>query len=81
LQTIAESFSSLTVFDDQTSSTAAKEIIQQSGIKMGNIMPVLRAALTGTTQGPDVFAIASILGKEETIARISGFKESTFREG
>ena len=37
---------------------------------MGNIMPILRAALTGKTQGPDVFAIAEILGKEKTLQRI-----------
>ena len=39
-------------------------------IKMGVIMPLLRAALTGTTQGPDVFAIAEVLGKEKTISRM-----------
>ena len=41
-----------------------------SGLKMGVVMPLLRAALTGTTQGPDVFAIAEVLGKEKTISRM-----------
>lgn len=75
LEKIAGSFSELNSFDEAVTSNAAKEIIQSSGIKMGNIMPVLRAALTGSTQGPDIFAIAAILGKEETGKRISGFKE------
>jgi glutamyl-tRNA synthetase len=75
LDRIANAFSELTTFDDASSSIVAKEIIQSSGIKMGNIMPVLRATLTGSTQGPDVFAIAAILGKEETVKRISGFRE------
>ncbi len=75
LEQIAASFLALTPFDETGSSSAAKEIIQSSGIKMGNIMPVFRAALTGSTQGPDVFAIAVILGKEESVKRISGFRE------
>lgn len=52
---------------------AAKEVIQASGIKMGVVMPLLRAALTGTTQGPDVFAIAEILGKDKTCLRFKNF--------
>lgn len=75
LADIANAFQSLSLFDETSTSQVAKEIIQASGIKMGNIMPVLRAALTGLTQGPDVFAIASILGKEKSANRISGFKE------
>lgn len=74
LENIAAAFQSQPLFDETSSSTAAKEIIQSSGIKMGNIMPVLRAALTGLTQGPDVFTIAVILGKEKAASRILGFK-------
>ena len=74
LANMANAFQSLSSFDETSTSQVAKEIIQASGIKMGNIMPVLRAALTGLTQGPDVFAIASILGKEKAGKRISGFK-------
>ena len=67
---IAETIQSLETFNHETAGAAAKEIIQGSGIKMGVIMPLLRAALTGTTNGPDVFAIAEVLGKEKTIARL-----------
>jgi len=74
LSHIANAFQSLSSFDETSTSQAAKEIIQTSGIKMGNIMPVLRAALTGLTQGPDVFAIANILGREKAVNRISGFQ-------
>jgi glutamyl-tRNA synthetase len=75
LEKIAGSFRELVPFDEAGTSTAAKEIIQSSGIKMGNIMPVLRASLSGSTQGPDIYAMAAILGKEETVKRISGFRE------
>jgi glutamyl-tRNA synthetase len=39
-------------------------------ISFGKIMMPLRLALVGEMKGPDVFEIASILGKEETIRRI-----------
>lgn len=70
LNTLSGRLKELPFFDASSTSALSKELIQASGIKMGNIMPVLRAALTGKTQGPDVFAIAEILGKEKTIQRI-----------
>jgi glutamyl-tRNA synthetase len=70
LDTIASGLSGLEQFTEENASLLVKEMIASSGIKMGNCMPVLRASLTGTIQGPDVFAIASILGKEKTIDRI-----------
>ena len=36
----------------------------------GKVMMPLRLALVGAMQGPDVFAIAAILGQEEAIARL-----------
>lgn len=70
LANIADAFQGQPDFTETSLANMAKEIIQASGIKMGNIMPVLRASLTGNTQGPDVFAIAAILGKDKTVSRI-----------
>ena len=36
----------------------------------GKVMMPLRLALVGVMQGPDVFEIAAVLGKKETISRI-----------
>ena len=69
LKQVADALSALDTFNHETAAAAAKEIIQASGIKMGVIMPLLRAALTGTTQGPDVFAIAEVLGKDKSVSR------------
>lgn len=38
--------------------------------KLGKVAMPLRAALTGTTVSPSIFHAASILGKEETLARL-----------
>jgi glutamyl-tRNA synthetase len=44
--------------------------MEDMGLKMGQVMPLIRMALTGTMSGPPVFDIADVLGKEETIKRI-----------
>ena len=36
----------------------------------GKVMMPLRLSLVGAMQGPDVFEIAALLGKQETISRI-----------
>ena len=72
LNDIAEAIHPLEPFNHETAGAAAKAIIQASGFKMGVVMPLLRAALTGTTQGPDVFAIAEVLGREKTVSRMKG---------
>lgn len=72
---IAEALKSVEPFNHESAAAVVKEIIQTSGIKMGVIMPLLRAALTGTTQGPDVFAIAEVLGKGKTVNRMMQMAE------
>ncbi len=47
-----------------------KSWIGAKEIGFGKVMMPLRLSLVGSLQGPDVFTIASMIGKEETIARI-----------
>lgn len=71
LNNIISSYGDGNIFNDVSlSSQAIREIITASGVKMGNIMPVLRAALTGKTQGADIFEIAKILGPSKTMERL-----------
>lgn len=64
--------------DDRATSlsTAVKTWIQEQGLGMGKVMMPLRLALVGSLIGPDVFEIAALLGKEETINRIHAACES-----
>jgi glutamyl-tRNA synthetase len=78
LLNISSSLQSLETFNHETAAATAKEIISASGIKMGVIMPLLRASLTGTTQGPDVFAIAEVLGKDKTVIRMKQMAERNY---
>ncbi len=53
-----------------------KEIIEQYNEKIGNIMPLLRNALTGESVGPNLFEISVFLGKLEVSKRIISFIET-----
>ena len=52
-----------------------KSWITSEGIGFGKVMQPFRLALVGAMQGPDVFEIASALGKEETISRLKRAQE------
>lgn len=47
------------------------DICTEKGVKMGKVMPSLRVALTGGIPGPDLMTTSYILGKDESINRIS----------
>ncbi|MDY8135322.1 glutamate--tRNA ligase [Aquimarina sp. 2201CG5-10] len=60
----------ITDFSTDNVSKIVKSWITGKEIGFGKIMMPLRISLVGSLQGPDLFEIASILGKEETIRRI-----------
>ncbi len=45
-------------------------VLEELGVKMGQVMQSLRIALTGKGSGPDLMAVMSILGPAETAERI-----------
>ena len=57
-------------FESVTLSESIKDWISSKEIGFGKVMMPLRLALVGEMKGPDVFDIAALLGKTETIKRI-----------
>lgn len=47
-----------------------KEWIKEKELPMGKVLQPLRVAMVGSMQGPDLFHIMSLIGKEEVIKRI-----------
>jgi glutamyl-tRNA synthetase len=47
-----------------------KEVLKQSGIKLGQIGPTVRVALTGGTVSPSIFEVAAVLGRERVLTRL-----------
>jgi glutamyl-tRNA synthetase len=66
----------ISVLQNTTETTAAglnnsiKGWIKEQEIGFGKVMMPLRLSLVGSLMGPDVFEIASLIGKEETMRRI-----------
>lgn len=58
-------------FNSESAQQATKGYIQEKSLSMGKIMPILRIALCGTMKGPDLFETMELLGREETLLRLS----------
>ncbi len=70
MQELIEVIEKIENFDSETVTSEIKNWITNKEIGFGKVMMPLRLALVGELSGPDVYVIASILGKSETITRI-----------
>ena len=51
----------------------ARAFAEAGGLKLGQVAQPLRAALTGRTTSPPIFAMLEVLGREESIRRIKAY--------
>ena len=51
--------------------TQVKEFINDQGLKFGEVLPMLRIAVTGTMKGPGIFETMELLGRETVDARLT----------
>jgi len=49
---------------------AVKGFIEETGLKFGEVFPILRIALSGTMKGPSVFDMIEVLGKDAVDQRL-----------
>ncbi|TAL27236.1 MAG: glutamate--tRNA ligase [Alphaproteobacteria bacterium] len=66
-----QTLTGLSDFKHDKIETALKEFSAKKDLKLGKVAMPLRAAITGTTNSPSIFHVAEILGKDETLARLS----------
>lgn len=72
LKKLSETLSSVEPFTHDTVNAACKSLADKiADGKLGKIGMPLRAALTGSDKSPAIFEAAAILGKEETLSRLS----------
>ena len=70
MQKLIVQLESIAAFEASNVEQHVKEWMTQNGIGMGKIMQPMRLSLVGALKGPDLFQIAAMIGKEESIARI-----------
>jgi glutamyl-tRNA synthetase len=67
---LLENVKQITDFNVHNFEAVTKQFMADNNLGMGDVGPVLRLALAGTMQGPPVFEMAGLIGKQETIERL-----------
>lgn len=72
MQGLISKMSGIESFTAAAVETAVKEFMEATELGMGQVMPALRLALTGTMKGPSVYEMIELFGKEKTVDRLKG---------
>lgn len=71
LKELAARFEGVAHFTHDNIQAAFNTFLEEKGLKIGAMLPLFRLSVTGLGQGPGMFDVAEILGKEETLARVN----------
>ena len=52
---------------------AARAFAEEKGLKLGQVAQPLRAAITGKASSPPLFEALSLLGREESLVRLTAY--------
>lgn len=70
LEAYITSLAALASFTPSTLEPAFNEVLNEKGMKVGQVMPLYRLFVAGRMQGPGMFDVSALLGKDEVIARL-----------
>ena len=70
LATLAARFEVEPVFHKEQWETIFKQVVDEMGMKMGQLAQPVRVALTGRTASPGLFEVMELLGRERTLIRL-----------
>lgn len=74
-QDLQQLLHSIQTWDTDTLQAQLKGYVQEKGLKMGTVFSMIRIALAGSRQGPDMFSMMELLGKERVLARLAKARE------
>ncbi len=63
-------FESVSNFSHYAIENAVKDFMTEKNLGMGDVLPLIRVMIAGTTQGPPVFEMMAVLGKEKVVSRM-----------
>ena len=58
-------------WDTEALENAVRQVAEDAGVKLGQVAQPLRAALTGKRTSPGIFDVLVVLGRVESLGRIS----------
>lgn len=71
LQGLTTALAALDSFNHDSIEAVFKDVCSQLGIKMGQIGPAVRIALSGGTVSPSIYEVMEVFGREETCRRLN----------
>ena len=70
LTKLTERFEGFSSYNKQAWEEAFKKLVEEEGVKMGQLAQPVRVALTGRTASPGLFEVMEVLGRERTLFRL-----------
>lgn len=70
LATLIARFEAEPAFHKEQWETIFKQVVDEQGMKMGQLAQPVRVALTGRTASPGLFDVMDVLGRDRTLARL-----------
>ena len=70
MDAFAEMIKNINPFDAQNIEVAVKQFMADNELGFGEVLPVLRLAVSGVMKGPSVFDIMALLGQGEVVKRM-----------
>jgi len=71
LGTLRQELDAVTDWTAATIEGVVRPFAERAGLKLGAVAQPLRAALTGRTTSPPIFDVLAVLGRDESLARLS----------
>jgi glutamyl-tRNA synthetase len=70
LEALVQQFDSAKDFSKETLEDIFKILLEERGLKMGQLAQPVRVALTGRAVSPGIFEVIDLLGREATMMRL-----------
>ena len=67
---LVEKLAELADFSGENIENLVKAFMEEFELGFGQVLPVLRISVTGSMQGPAIFDVMSLVGKETTVERL-----------
>lgn len=72
---LASRLGALEAYNADTLEAEANQFMEEEGLKFGDVLPILRIGITGTTRGPAIYEVMEALGQEESLERLTAAYE------
>jgi len=69
-ETLVHQLADLPVFNAEEIEKAVKAFMSENELGFGDVLPILRVGLTGQMQGPPIFEVMEVMGKEFVTERM-----------